>query len=291
MTQEATPGTGAKSPDKEDIDKPRKVAFKDLGGKMPLGIPITDGYARDIVVRPWRMKEERELGALRDANRDNNMAQYVGMVLSTLCSKMGHHNFDDMKMAEKQLVVGQMFMGDVFFVYIWLRIQTLGNELKLKLTCPTCGKKFDYMADLGTVEVTIADDVNTCKWDYTLKHPFKLRNKDVSKLILGPARWNGMEMMNVSGQNMGEAKNGIIQGSICAIPDWKDDKGEPQAIALGPDELDELSKFDLERLTTLIDEHALGPSMAVEDKCGSCHKSFTLPIDWSYDSFFGDSSR
>ena len=55
--------------------------------------------------------------------------------------------------------------------------------------------------------------------------------------------------------------------------------------------LDEMGKFDLERLTTLIDENAMGPTMAIEDKCGKCNRDYILPIDWSYDNFFGDSSR
>lgn len=292
MTTEATSGTDDKAP-KEPEKTKRTVLLKDLGANMPLGISITDGFARDIAVKPWRMKEERELGGLRDANRDSNMAQYVGMVLATLCSKLGHHNFDGMKFAERRVVIGQMYMGDVFYAYIWLRVQTMGNELKLKLTCPQCELKFDYTADLESVEVITADDLDALKWDYKLKHPFKLRGKDVANLTLGPARWNGMEMMSqgTTGRNMGEAKAGIIQGSICAIPDWLDDQKKPQSIMLGPDELDEMSKFDLERLTTLIDDNALGPNMAVEDKCTKCGRNFMLPIDWSYDSFFGDSSR
>jgi hypothetical protein len=52
-----------------------------------------------------------------------------------------------------------------------------------------------------------------------------------------------------------------------------------------------MSKRDLEKLTALIDSKAVGPIMAIDDKCPKCSAPMKLPIDWSYDSFFASSSQ
>jgi len=169
------------------------VTLKKLGAKLPLGILNGDGtYSGDIAVRPWRMKEERELGELRDSHRDGNVAQYVGMVLATMCTKLGPHNFEGMKFEERRIIVGQMYMGDVFYAYIWLRIQAMGHQLNMNLTCPNCERKFPFVADLESTEVIAADNLKDAKWEYKLHTPIKLRDTMVKSLLIGPARWNGL---------------------------------------------------------------------------------------------------
>lgn len=267
-----------------------KSLLKDLGPRLPLGVIDSSGaYVKDLAVRPWRLKEERELGEIRDQNRDANVAQFVSMVLGTMCTRIGTHELETIKLPERRVIVSQMFMGDVFFAYIWLRIQALGPELKVDLTCPNCSSKFPFSADLETIEVTSAETLSDALWEYKLHHPFSLRSRQIERLQLGPARWNGLEMMSNSGSlNTGAAKAGIIRASVHGIPD-KD--GKFTSTALGEYELDEMSKRDIEEISNQIDKHAIGANMAIEGKCTKCRYSFKMPIDWGYDGFFAVSGQ
>jgi hypothetical protein len=287
--QADTPTATDETPKKTEI---KRVALKEQGARLPLGIINTDGtYTKDIAVRRWRMAEERELGELRDKNRDANVAQFVGMVLATMCTQLGRHKFEELKQEERRIHISQMFMGDVFYAYVWLRLQTLGSELHLNLRCPNCGFRFPLVADLETIEVDGCDTLEECMWEYKLKESFEIRGKEVTDLLMGPARWTSLEsMQGVGGLNTGAAKASVILGSIHGIANWKDKDGKPMQVALAESELDEMGKRDIEAITNRVDEHAVGPNMSVEGSCQRCRYQYKLAIDWGYDSFFGDSS-
>lgn len=262
------------------------VQLKELGAHLPLGILDSGSYVRDIALRPWRMAEERELGRIRDANKDANIATFVSLVLSVMCTRLGPHDFGNMKPEQRRVIIGQMFMGDVLYVYVWLRVQTMGNMLDLNLTCASCGHKFPFKADLETVEVETAETEDAASWTYKLRDPFKIRDRMADAIRMGPTRWNALEMMDGrGGMNTGAAKAGIIQGCFRGLAD--DDK----PMVIGDSELDDMSKWDLEHLTTEIDDYSIGPNMAVEGKCPRCNRDFRTSMDWGYDSFFGVSSR
>lgn len=266
--------------------KVRTVLLKDLGPRLPLGVPDTGGaYRGDLVCKPWTMREEKELGSLRDSNRDSNMAQYVSMVLATMYERIGPHDFSGMKFDERRLRVGQMYMGDVYYAYVWLRLQALGPELGIELTCATCNSKFTFPADLETIEVTTAANLEPFLWPYDLHVPLVIRDKEVRTLGMGPPLWQAIESMTgQGGMNAGEAKAVIILGSIVEAEGLG-------AVTLTDSDLDGMVKRDIEQIANLLDEHHLGPDMAVEGSCPRCRRPFKMPMDWGYDSFFGSSSR
>jgi hypothetical protein len=272
-----------------DPTKPKyKVTtLQEQGPKLPLGMTDGGGVRADLIeVKRWNMREERALGRLRASNPDLNMAQYAGMVLGHMCPKLGPHTFDESMKAEVKTVhIGQMPAGDIFYAYVWLRMKALGNVLDLRPKCGSCNNEFDFPADLNTLEIHVAETPEDALWEYELKEPFKAHGKEVKSLTMGPAIWNSYEMMNNdSGLNVGETKLEVIKGSIQKV------NGGPNII-IGKNDLDDMGKFDLENLTELIDKHFLGPNMSVEGKCTKCRRDFKKTIPWSYDDFFGVSSR
>lgn len=261
--------------------------IKDLGPMLPLGLAAGDTYHKEFGVKPWRLKEERELGALRDAHNDATIFQYVGMVMATMLTHLGPHDFtqESMKFEQKRLLVGQLCMGDVFYMYIWLRIQALGPELGLNFKCPGCSKKIDnFDADLNSVEITTADNMAEASWEHHLYNPFQVRGKMVETLVIGPPRWNSLEMM--PGNGFGVAKPSVIRASVMGFGT----KEEAENVVITDSELDEMSKRDIETLIHEINSKAIGPNMAVEGNCPHCDFAFKMPIDWGYDNFFAVSS-
>jgi len=270
----------------EQAERYKIITVGELGDRLPIGI-LKDGVLyRDIDARPFTMKHERVLGAIRDKQRQNNVAKFASIVISQLCTKIGHHDFESMKESERLLAVSQMWMPDVYYVYVWLRIRSIGSELSMQLTCPSCANEFQYIGELDTVEVRVPaqEGEDVLSWDYTLRDPFELRNKKVEGFKMGMSRWGSLEPVTTGAFNSGEAKAALIRGSVHEIHGW-------DSVALGSDELDDMSKYDVENISVSIDENRFGPDLALSADCPRCNQKIGTMIDWGYDSFFSTSSR
>lgn len=264
-----------------------KTTLAELGATLPLGTcDNTGNWGRKLLTRRWRMKEERALGDLRDQTANRNIAFFLSSVIAEMYQEIGPHKFDPMSVAARRALISQMYMGDVFYAYIYLRVQALGHLLSTRLQCPTCGRLFNYDADLNTLSVKTVEALQDSKWTYRLKHPFEIRGKQVSTLIMGPARWYSIEQTqgDTGRFNSGAAKFGAIFGSIHEVPEL----GEVQ---LAEHEIDEMDKVDIEALSDLVDKHSIGAEMMIEDRCPRCGSQFNIPLDWGYESFFSNSSR
>ncbi len=267
----------------------KETTVKELGLNLPLGISDgADGLVKSFALRPWRFKEEKELGELAEKNPDANLAQHVAMVVATMCTRLGPHNFEEMKWEEKLVHLGQMWMGDVFYIYILLRMQSLGGTLELRPKCATCRKEFDFDGILKSIRVLTGSVLSDALWNYKLEAPFEIRGKKAETLIMGPPRWNVLEMMDEAAvTNSGLRKAGIIIGAIHGV------EGEEHRLVLSESDIEEMTKKDIEELSEKIDKNSAGPDMFIEGKCPQlrCRSEFKQVIDWRYDNFFGVSSR
>jgi hypothetical protein len=264
----------------------KKTTLKELGKNLPLGVLDKDNkHNKCLSFKPWRMKEEKELGRLAQENKNTNIGRHISMILATMCEKIGPHDFSQMKFEEKIIIISQMFVGDVFYAYCDLRKENIGNILEMIVPCPRCGHQFDFSADLNTLEVITAESQDEMTWEYDLKHPIEIRGKKITGFKLGLPLWNTIEGAVDTGAGEACVKDRVIRGCIRGI------KGDNKTIIITPEELDELSKFDIERLVRKIDNNVLGPVMTLECKCDKCQAEIVKPIDWRKESFFGDSSQ
>ena len=236
------------------------TTLAERGPSLPIGMLAADGaLSRGFDVRRWRMKEERELGRIREELGDegSSLASYISSVLGYMCPTLAGRKMDGDAL-KSQVFIGQMYMADVFYAYCYLRWKALGYELPFELTSPNTGKKFAWSADLRTLKVKAAAKVEDLYWDYTPITPFEVRGKTINKLVMGPQRWNVVEMMGPD-TNMGNAKAQIIASSVYSIPEC-----QPGAISLIDTDLDEMEKPDIEAVANKIDSHGLGPEMVLE---------------------------
>jgi hypothetical protein len=274
-----------------------KTTLAERGPLLPIGILGHDGKRhQDIAVRPWRMKEERALGRRREQNTEagDNFGKYVSVVLSMMCTKLGTNDWSEMKTdntSDRELVVSQMWMPDVFYAYCWLRLASLKPTIPMTLISPHApGTKFDFEADIRTLEVVVPSSLDACMWEYTLNDPITLRSKRVTKLVLGPQRWSTVE--RIDDTSMGTAKATVIASSIHQLPGaFVDAGGRPVDVMILDDELDEMSKLDLETLTDEINKRGVGPILKVDAVCPKTKKPFEAAIDWRFDRFFGIGSQ
>lgn len=268
------------------MDETKKTILKEVGPILPLGVEENGVYVRDLAVRRWTFKQEKELGELKEENADVRIGRYVSMVLATMCTKLGPYDFENMDFNNRLLSISQMWSGDVFYAYCWLRYKSLGKEIGLKIKCPFCQNEIDYVADMETLEISHGDSLDDFLWDYELREPFEIRGEEVTGFRMQPMRWNTYEMItNETYGGLGAVKAKVIVNSIHSILG----KGEPTILA--EHEIEEMTKKDIELITKGIEEQQLGPDLSIEVNAKCCRKKFVDQISWNYHDFFGSSSR
>lgn len=273
---------------KDERASPRPIAktqtLAERGGELPIGVQVGAELVKNIVARNWTTRFERELG--KQARDKTNLARRVSLVVATMFKKFGPHIWDDnVDIDERKKLLSSMYSADLFYAYCYLRREALGEELKLKIECPKCTHKFEWTADLDTLEIKSPEKFEDLFWTYELRNPVDLRGINVKAFRVGPQRWNAIENSIYDSTEEGMAKVVGVCSSICGFNDSKD------FVVLGTNELDEVSKYDFEYLIHEINARFWGPKMGVELQCEKCEIEMAQTIPWSYNDFFSISSR
>lgn len=295
-TREETKGTEATTPfrtpaTKEPDTRTRtKTTLGALGAQLPIGLSPGGTLVKSLAHRTWRTREEKALGKMKKSG--TNVAQHVGIVVGAMCTEFASHRWPEMpekpdQINERRVHVSQSTMGDVLYAYCFLRREVLSNIVKMNITCPNgnCAYKFTLPADLNTLEVVTVDHVDALKWEYKLADPISLRGKRVGIFRMGAALWSPLEQAAGGAINDATIKVAMLRGSICGIND------DAASVVMTDDDMDEISKRDLEGMTAALDDNVFGPKMAVEGDCERCGRPYIQSINWVYDAFFSTSSR
>lgn len=263
-----------------------KTTLGAYGLKLPIGRALPDGsLAKAFTLRPWKMKEEKTLAEWKSRHKGKmTLGIYVTQILSTMVESIGGVALPA-EDVERRLMISQMYIGDVMYMYVALRRAVLGSSLKMHLPCPACnGAKFDFEADLDSLDINVLERAADLDWAHDLKTPLLFSGAARSVLKLRPTAWATLESKNSSDAS-GMAAS-VIAGSIVGMKGIPDNQFTP----IHESALDELTKLDLELLNKSIGMNTPGPQMGVEQPCPQCTNTFFWPIDWGYDSFFSHSS-
>lgn len=250
------------------------------GPVLPIGVEIHGTYHRELEVKPWTLREERELGELRDKNKSKSVFDFVPLILATLFNKIGCHDFaQKMTAAQKRLAVQQMFLGDVLYSYIWMRREALGSKLETKMICPGCAANFGFHADIDSIPVKRVDKFEDAFWEYKLINPFIVGGELATTITFGPPRWSVFQGVN----GAGKLKVSTILGSTYKV------NGNTRPVA--GHEFDAMSKRDLTAIIKMLDDHHIGPDLSMELECPHCGHEYRGTLDWSGADFFGESGE
>lgn len=268
----------------------RLTTLGELGPLMPMGVVSGAAFVKDFAYRKWRMAEEKLLGQYREDNPGENMGHFIAHMLGVMMTKVGPHAWGATSSdAEKQLAATQYWMGDVLYMYAYLRKASLGHVIKdAELECPHCRMKNLRALDLDDLDVRVVDDPAQLYQPVELEDGLVIFGELRKQLVIRPPRWQVMLNPELhEAANDAEKAVVLIKDCVCGaegIPD-----GRP--IAISDADLDELTKLDLERLTSAI-EDTPGPQMIIElEKCTKCKRPSKQMIDYRYETFFTISSR
>lgn len=261
----------------------RTVKLRELGNKLPVGLSLANGaLQREFDFRVFKTSDERTLGRL--VKNNTKMHDYVATVIAYMFNRIGPFNFTEKEMSipEKKMQLNRLYMGDVLYAYIMLRIDAIGEKLDQKIACKKCEEEFVWSGDLYDVDVTTVDKEEDLLWTYELKRPVKIRGVEVKKVRASTAHWSVLSTLEQGNEH--SAKIAAVGGAICGLND------DPTFIQLEPEEIDELHKRDFEGICARINDRFAGPSMAIEGE-HTCGNQFRIAIDWSYQNFFRVSSQ
>lgn len=257
-----------------------KLLLKDLKNKLP----IEDKSKQDqtFTFRDWGMPEEKHIAKLKDKNP--SIGKFINKVFCYMLATLNGEDFQVLSEEQKMLRINQMPMGNVFYMYLYLRYDQLGNDIVMSLECPICSYKTkEFIADIGDVDVDCKIGNYDETFIYTLRKPVTLDkgNQLIEKLKLGLAKWNVMERADdQASANQAIMKELTFRNSIVSI--------EGIDTPMVPDQIiSKLRKIDIEYIQRMLSEHNAGPTIVIDAECSKCGKSHLRAIDWSYDNFFG----
>lgn len=251
----------------------------DYGHRLPVGILQGGALHRGFAFKPFRMKEERELEAKRKANKRISVGDFVTAVMAHMLTKLGpHSDFQSLTEDQRQLVVSQMYLGDVVYMWLCLRIEALGEAIQFPLKCGSCGFEQKLKADLNLTDVKVYEDLTSLTKNVKLRHGMVLPDGDETKdVVIQPPRWSGMCGAS-PGANASDVKMALLIASIHTVGDGK--------FSATTDAIEALSKWDVELMSKAVDTDSPGPDMTLEAVCSRCSNEWKIPLEWNWDFFF-----
>lgn len=268
------------------------VTMEEYGSRLPIGILKTENgketLVKDFAVDKVNFPMERNISNFWNTySRKRNVSpvDYIAVVVAHALTSLAGQNVSAFDVNKKLSIVHGMFLGDVFYIYAWLRFETLGRDINLNtIACNACDKPIEHVTiDLGSLEINNVETVDEVYNDFELRDGFMLMNKECKKLVIKPPTFRSI--IGTSDYNSAEALSSLAQTSIHKIEDF--DSG----IVLTDRELEQFSRYDMNILEEEINYITAGPNWNIETKCPNCENKIFQMIDWRYVDFFGRSSR
>lgn len=254
------------------------------GRQLPVGFLQDGQFHRNIEFKQYTMAAERELAKTRKGAGKSNAAAFASSVLAEMITSLGPFgDFQSLSLGQRKLILGQMYMADILYAYILLRIDALGPEVGFDIQCPFCDEKAQMRSSLESLDVTVPEEPAAIVRKHTLFTPVKVGDKgSVEVLCLQPPRWSTMANMKVrKNPDLTTLKFDLVTAAIMCAAD-----GTPLHAGF----VDQLTKKDFEYLTKEVDNNTPGPDLQLEYECPSCGQESGQSLRWDFDYFFGASS-
>jgi len=268
--------------------KKKFPTIREVGKTLPIGMIDAQGNRhRDFELVRWDAELEEHLGEIMERESEMNLFAYTSEVIGASLSRLGSIDVRKLKRSERRLLVRRMYLADVLFIYLWIRIEGLGNQFRIsEFTCSSCGKKIqNFTADLNSIEVKVLADIPKRK--VILDGGVNFANGVRKVAHVGPVFWSFLEDLSSMG-NAWKVKMASINNALISLD------GVEGPAHLTPAHFRSMSPRDVNKLVAEIDECGGGPVMELSDVHGGdggCGRRFTYAIPWTYDRFFAPSSH
>lgn len=258
------------------------------GKKLPIGVLNSEKTElnKEFDLIPLNWKIERDVSNEFKSKQHVTVGDHVDTILAFTVQSIGGKDISQKKIAHKKLIFQQMFLADVFYMYAYLRLLSLGKELKLtEIRCPYCNQKFQYTVDVSTMDVIVHEDPSKIYYSIKLRDGFDLASQHYNELILKPALWSMMYSKLTQSLNISEKFAAMFLASIHSIP------GALDGLILTESQLEKFSRYDVALIEEAMENSVTGPQWEAQVVCPSCSRNSDININWMYGNFFSISYR
>ena len=256
---------------------------------------------KTVKFKPWTGKAERLMSKVlhdgRKSMEGGKVCRRVTLYLQFMCTEIAGKQFwkrdDDgnykecCSQAEREYHLRSMYQADVLTAYFLMRIAGVDPEYNCTYVSPLDidGKReCKWVGNLEDLEFK-NDPTDDLEFEYEFKSPVRIRGKECSKVILGPAPWALAEDLKIL--NPGAVNLKLIAASIVCVPDISTERGIP----FDETDLDEVPKRELNELEDIIGKKHKGLDMEVEVWDPEAEEFFQSSINWMDPDFLGGSSQ
>ena len=281
--------TESKDTESTSSEPYKKMTLKELGPNFPVIRRDANGKIienRSFSFIEWDMAMEELISELRE--KSENTGKFVNQMFGELLDNFEGEDFQSKNDGQKTLAIKKLEFPNVMYMFIYLRVEELGTDLRMDLTCPRCKKAIkDFIADLNTLEVHVKDKEHQRLRTYELKKPIALGDKVITKLKYDVSTWSCLEDATEDiSDNDGKMKRLMFESSICGV----EDENGPVDHVDRKSVIGKLKKADIEKCIRDVVENNAGPSMLLKGDCPHCKAEFYKALEWRYEYFFDSSS-
>ena len=255
------------------------TTFGDWGNKLPVG---EHGMPREFTFRPFNMVVNRRLGEIKDKAKGLTFGKFVTELLCVLTTSLGLESFETLNEPKRKLKLTMSWAADVLYMYFAARVQSMGPEITLTVSCPRCDAENKVPADLNTLDVRMIEDPTDMTFEAVLRDGLPYHGEVLKRLVLQPLRWQTMESAELAASGKNDAKRESLVIRSCVIGA----EGHAPPFFLTEQDLDGLSHYDSVLIAEAIEENGPGPQVVVETKCEACGFEYRQMIHWEYERFF-----
>lgn len=263
--------------------------LKDMVGTLPIGMLHSGKLLKNYGVKSeFKGKQERTIGKWKNQHPNGTTGKLTSFVVSYMLDSLGPHaNFGQLGKGEQAVILQQMHFVDVLVAYFGIRLSTLDKAYRVQVKCPACRKPVRVTLDLGTMEVTVAENWEDCLIPVSLPNGIPLTVGDKVELfkdvVLAPPKWHPMEAAR--------DRDSEFDLTINALPSCLHEVAGLQPEQwMGQNWLDDIDKLDLEQMVGVVEEEFPQADLLLDLHCVKCGNQWAMPLDWSYDNFFGSAS-
>jgi hypothetical protein len=272
-----------------------KSSPAELGYQLPIGALVGSSLSRSFGLGDFNYHVEKSLGDFKKRNQTLPNTAAISKLVALMLTNLGGEKFehlptDSIEDETKAVIdIGKLFFADVYYIYVKIRIESLGPEFDVQFMCPTCKYQGKMTVDLNTMDVFTVGDPSVLLTEVELFRGLRFRDGSIKKRVkIQPMLW-----LHMTGDEAKEAagdqtlmKLHFISKCVVGVEGFDD------SVLLTQEELGSLGKLDIEKISQAINEINFGPSLIVNGECPNrdCTTPFMWPIDWDYDNFFSVSS-
>lgn len=262
--------------EKKPEGKFKVTTMGDLGPQLPIGTVAPDGkLVKTVSSLPFKLKQEKELSILK--RQATTGGDFANSTLLLLLDHFGAFHFPELKEIEKKVAIQQAFFPDILYAFLWIRREALGPEFPMMFECGRCKTENRFVASLDTLEVAVAEDQKSLKWDLELRDGITLHGKLRKKFTLQPPVWGNI---NATREEDAYQLLETFRASLVSA------EGIDSPPVLLDSDADEISRYDIALIEASISENVPGPKMVIEHRCFKCRAPYYQSIPWISDAFF-----